>query len=358
MSLFKTGNIRDGKEQFESLDLLRFIASMMIILFHAHSIALKDSLSHGEQFFPAPIWWYSCIELFFTMSGFLMIHMSRNLYGSARGVKIFAVRRGIRTPPLYWIYTILITAIFLIKPSLSAEGPIDLRTFLCSIFFYPNIGDPVIAIGWTLNYEIFFYCIFGASIFLPFSKGWKFAVAMLIGIVTLGQIFGPHPNPWGVWTDFLMLDFVIGILVAVAFHRGLSFGNVGTGLSFCIGILLILCYRWVGNYGLFRVATMGVGMGCIIAAATLREKPISFGKYGPIITLLSQQTYTMYLCHILVLKCVQLVYFRFFWGFWANLGYIILGTIITLLVAKVLYEAIEKPLAATLRRQVKRLGLI
>ena len=190
---FKTTNIRDGKEQFAGLELLRLIASLMIILFHAHSIALKHARVHGDDFFNAPVWWYSCIDLFFTMSGFLMIHMSRNLYGSGHGVKIFAARRASRTPPLYWIYTLLVTVLFLIKPSLSAEGPIDLRTFLCSVLFYPDIRNPVIAIGWTLNYEIFFYCIIALSIFLPFQTGWKLAIVALVSAVTMGQVFGFTP---------------------------------------------------------------------------------------------------------------------------------------------------------------------
>jgi peptidoglycan/LPS O-acetylase OafA/YrhL len=46
------------------------------------------------------------------------------------------------------------------------------------------------------------------------------------------------------------------------------------------------------------------------------------------------------------------------WGFWANLGYIIVGTIATLLVSRILYEIIEKPLSAALRRQVKKYGLV
>jgi len=55
---------RKDNEQFESLDLLRVIAALMIVLFHAHSIAFKNSLHHAESFFAVPSWWYSCIDLF------------------------------------------------------------------------------------------------------------------------------------------------------------------------------------------------------------------------------------------------------------------------------------------------------
>jgi exopolysaccharide production protein ExoZ len=335
------------------------IASLMIVLFHAHSIALKQATAGGEAFFQAPVWWYSCIELFFTMSGFLMIHMSRNLYGSAKGVKNFAVRRAVRTPPLYWVYTLLITGIFLVQPSLSAEGPIDLRTFLASIFFYPDARSPVIAIGWTLNYEIFFYTIIGLSIFLPFAHGWKMAVAILITLVTIGRVFELNTNPWATWTDPLLLDFVIGIIVAVIYYQGISLSKLGAVLCVGIGFFLIGSYESIQNFDVTRAATMGVGMGLILAAATWQEKPLVLGKYAPLVTLLSQQTYTMYLCHILVLKGVQLVYFPVltyfgFAGFGVNIGYIAVGTLATLVISRILYFIIEKPLTEYLRQQLHK----
>ena len=154
-----------------------------------------------------------------------------------------------------------------------------------------------------------------------------------------------------------MLDFVIGILVAVAYYSGLALANTGTGLLLCSGLVLIICYQRLAPDDLWRVATMGAGMGCVVAAATLREKAISFGKCGSLIRLLSQQAYTMYLCHILVLKCIELAWFRVYRGWWVNVAYIIIGTLITIVVSKVLYELIEKPVTEILRRRVKRLGV-
>ncbi len=346
---------RDGREQFASLELLRAIASLMIVLFHAHSIAQKHAIALAEPFFDAPLWWHSCIDLFFTMSGFLMIHMSRNLYGAPNGLRVFAIRRLSRTPPLYWIYTTAIAALFLLKPAMSQYGPIDWQTYLGSIFFYPMERKPVIAIGWTLNYEIFFYCIIGLSLLFPYEKGWKFAIGVLASVVALGKIFAVTSNPWLTWTDPLMLDFVIGILVAVIYYRGVAFGNWGSVALVALGMFLITCYRTPGDFDFARIETMGIGMGLIIAAATWRKTALSFGKAAPIISQLSQQAYTMYLCHILVLKCIEMVYFKFANGWWANVGYILGGTLLTIAASKVLYELLERPLTEYLRLRVKKM---
>jgi peptidoglycan/LPS O-acetylase OafA/YrhL len=348
---------RNGKEQFASLDLLRVVASLMIVLFHAHSIAVKNAVKQGVHLFEAPQFWYSCVDLFFVMSGFLMIHMSRNLFGSSHGVKMFAIRRLTRTPPLYWIYTLMITAIFLIQPSLSAEGPIDLRTFLTSIFFIPNTRSPVIAIGWTLNYEIFFYCIIGLSIFLPYAKAWKAAIAALVVAVGIGYCFALPASPFGVWTNPLLLDFAIGILAAVVYYKNVALRNGGTLALFVLGIFFVLLLNpsWgIPEFFLFRALSAGLGMGLIVAAATWREKPLEFGRFTPVIRFFSEQTYTMYLCHILVLKILELVYYRFFHGYWAHIGFILLGAVITTLVSRVLYALIEKPLTEFLRLKIKK----
>ena len=348
--------IRDGKEQFAGMDLLRVIASLMIVLFHAHSIALKHVTANAEIFFEAPRWWYSCIDLFFTMSGFLMIHMSRNLYGSWRGVKIFAARRASRTPPLYWIYTLMIAGLFLALPNLSSEGPVTWQKFLASVFFFPMQEKPVIAIGWTLNYEIFFYCIIGLSLFFPYAKGWKFSALILVTLVAIGRILDLRTNPWATWTDPLMLDFVIGILVAVIYYRGAALSSAASWGLVLVGVLAILAYRTPADFDVMRALTMGVGMGCIVAAVTWRKVPISFPRAGRYISLLSNQTYTMYLCHILVLKTVELVYYRIFGGWWAHIAYILFGTVVTIIASKVLYELLERHVTEHLRQRVKRMN--
>ena len=346
---------RTNRTQFTSLEYLRVIASFMIILFHAHSIAFKHAEQRGEMFFAAPIFWYSCIELFFVMSGFLMIHMSRNLYGRPGGLRNFFLRRATRTPPLYWIYTLGISALFLLKPSLSSEGPIDGGIILGSLLFYPMASPPVITIGWTLDYEVFFYTIIGISILLPYRWGWKFAVAALVSFVALGGALQVKINPWGTWTDPLMLNFALGICVAVAYHAGVTLSRAGRWLAVLLGLFLIFLLHRLINRDLLRFATMGLGVGLIVASATLNNVQWSLGRLHHVAHELSNQTYTMYLCHILVLKFFEIFYFRLFTGFAAGVGFILVGFVLVVGVSRLLYLIGEKPITAYLRRFLSRI---
>jgi exopolysaccharide production protein ExoZ len=357
LSLSSAKSVQEQKSrvQFASLEYLRLIASFMIILFHAHSISLRHADQQGISYFSAPIFWYGCIDLFFVMSGFLMIHMSRNLYGQPGGLRNFFLRRITRTPPLYWIYTIGIAALFMIAPKLSSQGSVDLKWLIGSLLFYPMARDPIIAIGWTLEYEVFFYTIIGLSILLPYRWGWKLALSALIGAVCLGIVFGIKAKPWGTWTDPLLLDFAIGIGVAVTYYSGVSLSRIGTWVAVILGLVLICILHRLTPRDLLRPATVGVGMGLIVAAATLTEKPWSLGRFHRFAHELSNQTYTMYLCHILVLKLFDSLYFRFFSGFAADIAFILVGFIIVVIVSRGLYIIGERPITEYLRRLLKKL---
>lgn len=345
---------RTSRTQFASLEYLRILASLMIIVFHAHSISQKHATQQGIVYFDLPILWNCCIELFFVMSGFLMIHMSRNLFGSPAGVRNFFLRRVTRTPPLYWIYTIGIAALFIAVPGLSAGGPMDLKTILGSLLFIPMERAPVITIGWTLNYEVFFYTIIAFSIFLPYQAGWKAAVAVIVALVATGYGLGLTSAPWSTWTNPINLNFVIGILVAVAYYAGFTLTRAGRWIAAVIGIALVLSLRRLVDGDLLRVVTMGLGIGCVIAAATLSDKQWSLGRFHSIAHELSNQTYTMYLAHILILKFLEVIYFRLFTGFTSDVGYIVFGTALVVMVSRPLYLGGEKPITAYFRGVLKR----
>ena len=267
-----------------------------------------------------------------------MIYMSRSLYGSAAGVRNFALRRVTRTPPLYYLYTIVLFALFLWKPSLSSQGPADFLQFVGSMLFLPMARQPIIAIGWTLQFEVFFYILIGLSIFLPFRWGWKVVVATLVGLVFVGQVGDLRLEPMVTWTDPKMLDFVIGILVAVAYYSGVTLSRAARWLTAIAGLALILSlHNLLLVRDMPRVVTLGLGMGLVLVAATLSERQWDLGRLRPVIHEISNQTYTIYLCHIILLKLFESLYFRKLSGLGADIGYIFLGPVVFLVLSRGLY---------------------
>lgn len=341
---------RNGREQFDGMDLLRTIASLMIVVYHAHSIALKHVHTNVSSFIAAPLWWYSCIELFFVMSGFLMVHMSRTLYGRSGGVREFIIRRMVRTPPLYYVFTTIIFLIFLVVPTIQ-DSPATFYRYLVSLLFYPSTTPPIIAIGWTLNYEVFFYAITAVSIFLAYPFGPLGALLVVSSFATVGLVFPGLPAPFSLWTDPLMFNFSAGMIVALVYYRNICIPQSALlFLGFAATVILFLPSMFLSAINdVPRLLFFTPGMTLWLAFFTLRSSPyrITFGERQ--IRSFAARTYTLYLCHIIALKLTEKAYFKIFSSSLSVYMYIIVGTVLSVLMAYALFPIIEEPLGRLLR---------
>jgi exopolysaccharide production protein ExoZ len=330
------------------MDMLRAIAALMILLYHAHSIARNHAKAQGIPFFNEPFWWNSCIEMFFVMSGFLMVHMSRKLYGNRGGPKEFAIRRLVRTPPLYFGYTTAVFIIFLAIPSL-ADARVTFTRYFASIAFFPIELPPIIAIGWTLNYEMYFYVITGASLVLTFPFGPIFSILTLTSAVLFGAFV---LRGYYLWTDPLLLNFAVGNLIAMMFYGGIVMPALGRGIALVVATaLLFLPSAEDGNF--VRFFTFGPAIGLVVATLTLRVEPFSMGKLGSAFYWLGSRSYTLYLSHILVLKSVE----KLIYGIMPSLRpelYLAFAPVIAIAACAILFRYIEEPLTAYLKGWAKQ----
>ena len=130
----------------------------------------------------------SGVDLFFVISGFVMVYSSETLFGTKGAAIVFFTRRLARIAPPYW----LLTAIAIPVMSL----PIDWGSLLGSYLFIPyraaagNI-TPLYGVGWTLNFEMYFYALFSAVIFLRRNIAVPVLCLTLCFIVLLGQWVQP-----------------------------------------------------------------------------------------------------------------------------------------------------------------------
>jgi exopolysaccharide production protein ExoZ len=108
------------------------------------------------------------VRVFFVISGFIMTYITRE--DSSQ----FLVQRLIRIVPLYWLCTLPFVAMWF-KGSGRAWADGSIVNIAKSLFFFPYRdanGDvmPLLAVGWTLNLEIFFYALFALS--LAITRRW------------------------------------------------------------------------------------------------------------------------------------------------------------------------------------------
>jgi exopolysaccharide production protein ExoZ len=201
----------------EGIQYLRGIAACMVAAHHA--------MSH----FGADVAWDDIfgarrVDLFFVISGFIMAYTTRRFDPNGdRPAQAwsFLVQRFFRIVPLYWIALAVACRGFFLNGTADAGV---LQDFLFFPRFNPTAPEhiwPWLIPGWTLNYELFFYVVFAASMLL--GRWRKAAVALTLGALVLaGLVVAPSTAPGIFYTSTVLLEFALGIGVYSAMRHGVA----------------------------------------------------------------------------------------------------------------------------------------
>ncbi len=103
------------------------------------------------------------------------------------GLVDFLWRRATRIYPTYWLISLPLLALAIVAPTFvnsSIQTPISLGR---SFFLIPDTTPPLLAVGWTLVHELYFYLVF--SIFLALRIpiwagviGWGVILLLIVAI--------------------------------------------------------------------------------------------------------------------------------------------------------------------------------
>jgi exopolysaccharide production protein ExoZ len=114
-----------------TVQYLRAIAALMVAYFHT-MIQIPAYTHYFRQYLLGSQALSSGVDIFFVISGFIMLISNRNTRPG-----VFAVRRVIRIVPLYWVLTAVTACLTLLYPQLFRTTVLSLEYFLKSLFFIP-----------------------------------------------------------------------------------------------------------------------------------------------------------------------------------------------------------------------------
>jgi exopolysaccharide production protein ExoZ len=158
-----------GSNKYLWVQYLRGAAALMVVFAHTMGnwvTQFKPELNPAWVDLPGEVGVY----IFFVISGFIIQRTAPVKSGRTSALD-FLRRRLIRIVPMYWIFTSLYAAKLMAQHK--AVLPMD---FLKSILFIPYLNAvgqmrPVHQLGWTLNFEMYFYAAFAAGII--FTTGFR-----------------------------------------------------------------------------------------------------------------------------------------------------------------------------------------
>lgn len=351
----KVNLLATNMSQIRSIQVLRAMAALSVAFGHLQSEALTMPAAAPHSYAPILLdLTGSGVDLFFVISGFVMVYASQDLFGSADGGRRFLKRRIARIVPLYWMMTTLFLVTLIVMPhALSSAAPSAIET-LTSYFFIPyahagsDVIRPVYKLGWTLEYEMFFYFVFAASLFLPLRKA-LYGIAILFAcFVALGAVLTHSPGAFAFWSDPIILEFLMGAVVAVAFIEGWRFSFGGTLVLLLAGIcgFAVTSALGLNAHGPWRPLLWGLPAVLILTAATLRtEGSSASGRMMSFLVLLGDASYALYLLHPMVIRPLRLIWDRV--GLSATVSpwtFIALAIIILMPVSIFVHIWIERPM--------------
>jgi peptidoglycan/LPS O-acetylase OafA/YrhL len=324
---------------------LRAIAALSVCVVHFNSLEL---MLIGRANDPLPLYSLaSGVDLFFVISGFVMVYSSERLFGEAGGSGIFLRRRLVRIVPLYWV---------MMAFGIYAESiHFDVVSLLKSYLFIPFVATngqftPLYGVGWTLNFEMFFYVVFAGAIFFRRELA-AFAVSFfLICVVVLGQCISNLPAPLRFWSDPIVVEFVFGIVLALAYRRGIRLPR-WAGLVLCVAGAIAIWHgvpRQVPSGD--RWLTCGIPAAMIFAGLVFQP---SLDRVHRLFGALGDASYAMYLLHSIILAAILI-----WWSRGLNtypLDEVLAGGLILTIVLSVgIFHGFERPLTMRLRRGIRQ----
>ncbi|MBN8939922.1 MAG: acyltransferase [Rhizobiales bacterium] len=352
------------------MQVLRAIAAASVAVRHAQHDAATLSQQNGHLFQAwNPIPWSAGVDVFFVISGLIMVHASQQLFATPGGSRLFLSRRIARIVPLYWAVTTLYVAVALFAPALLNQTYINASFVFASYFFIPaarpdGIVQPAYELGWTLNYEMFFYVLFAAAICLPLRWAAAALLTVLTTLVIAGRLAAPLAEPLAFWTNPILLEFAFGVVLGVMLAQGVRLsrraraGLVAAGLA---ALMLAAAYPELYRV-LPRPVVYGLPAALIVAAAALgqnRGQPA--GLLARCGAAAGDASYALYLLHPFAIRAIRILFWQT--GLVGLLGpslgpwiFVAVAVPFCLLAALATYYCVEKPLTSRLRRMLGDAG--
>jgi peptidoglycan/LPS O-acetylase OafA/YrhL len=339
-------------ETYRGVQVLRFAAAFMVLLSHATAVVADRHLSSA-----VPRWvnGHSGVDIFFVISGFVMYSSCVNGRGEEGAWKRFSLKRIARVVPLYWIATTAKLVLALAVPWATQQSDLSLRHVIASYAFLPQLFPaaspvPLLPVGWTLNFEMFFYAMCAIALYLnrrPLSVvGPAFAILAVLGIsfARKGPMETTYANP-------LLLEFLAGMVIAkyagplrqIPWHLAL--------LALITGLLGDLLFDADGAN--LRVLLWG-GSSAIAVAAAVSLEPHIRAHIGRTLLLLGDASYALYLVHTFVVPALAITAMKL--GGIGPWSLVALSALCSVAASVVIFRYVEYPIGRGMKSLIDRIA--
>jgi exopolysaccharide production protein ExoZ len=343
-----TGSAPTPRQNFSGVQFLRFFSAMLVVLTHSTGSIAERMLGTGYDDY-----WRGGmvgVHTFFVISGFVMMVSTASLARRENAAAYFLKMRVIRVVPMYWAATTAKIAASLLLPKLAAGTSLAVGFLACSYLFIPvrnGNGDllPVLTVGWTLAFEMFFYLLFSLALYLRVSP-FRFVNAIFFAMLLLGVFWKPPHDALAFFFSPLLLDFTLGMIIGLGVQRGI-----------CLPVPVCVAVIVVATVLLFGLDHAALGMPFFTSAlpAMLLVGGFVFGdaaisRFLPaLLPRLGDSSYSLYLSHPFVVPAVTVILVKL--GMNDPLVALLIIAIASVVIGHLIYLLIERHLLEFLKKR-------
>ncbi len=325
-------NIQTPK--LNSIQALRGIACLFVILTHIEFIGVG---AFG-------------VELFFCISGFIMMYSTQK-----KEQPHFLLKRLIRIIPLYYFITIVTLLAILFVPSMFQEVHFEWSFFFKSLCFIPfditgqYTIQPLMRIGWTVNYEILFYLIFLVAMKINHQHRGIIASIFIITSSILHKTVSLANIPLYFYTNPIILEFMMGILIYYIYQflkTKKEYLISHSSISIILILLIVSMFIYLCTIGVHaeiyeiqRVIHWGIPCAIIFLSSLLLEFYYQPPKF---LIQLGNISFSVYLMHYYIIQFIGRNVFDFSILSTSSFIGAVLGILISILVGYSTWYYIEK----------------
>lgn len=332
------------------LDGLRFGAALLVFFHHAPGLRGLGWVSEYG--------WIG-VDLFLSISAFLLTRLLVMEFNASRNIDItkFFIRRSLRIWPLYFFYATLvcILAIFAQDLELGTVSGwwLSHLTFTNNLMTALNGYAPISysAHLWTISLEEQAYVILPLLLLLYLRSGlgfarlrvFFFAAITLLLVMRLGFVLTDAPHPF-IWVLPLRADsFIFGAVAALLIGQRTDNWFAPLMIVGALIMCSVILFPNIGETGYYQVFGYTiVALGCtlvtISSQATVFDRSILASRP---LRYLGKISFGIYIYHVLCIDLSRLAFDAL--GVSSNSGQFGFGLLLTIAMAGISYEILEKP---------------
>jgi peptidoglycan/LPS O-acetylase OafA/YrhL len=291
--------------KYRSIQTLRALAALGVVAFHTNGIVA----SHGwaARIFPHVSRYGEIgVDVFFVISGFVMALVTHGAPSGLASARSFMAARIARVVPLYWILTAFFIALVAAVPGASdafEDAHVTVWHAFTSFLFLPSmswtgIAAPVVGVGWTLNYEMWFYAVFAVALLA--TRHRLLAVGAFLAFTSALHLLPGEGVAFAFYTNPLVLEFVAGCCVGV-------WCASGRAVSLMIAVSLLLATLAAGLAfapkltDANRFLVFGLPALAVVILGLALESRL---RWNALLERIGDSSYSLYLTHLFSMPLV------------------------------------------------------